>query len=111
MLAWRVLRVRGRSMLPTLPDGSLVLLSGAATPRPGDVVVVSLPDGRPDAIKRAVRREAGGWWVERDNPREGVDSWNVGAISADDVHGVVRLRLWPWPSRLRQRAGGGGSAV
>jgi hypothetical protein len=33
--------------------------------------------------------------VERDNPDEGVDSWQVGAIPEADVLAVVRLRLWP----------------
>jgi hypothetical protein len=37
--------------------------------------------------------------VERDNPAEGVDSWQVGAVAPDDVLGVVLLRLWP----LRRR--------
>jgi signal peptidase I len=111
MLRWRLLRVRGRSMTPTLPDGSLVLLRRSARPDPGDVVVVSLPGGRPDAVKRAVHRDAQGWWVERDNPREGVDSWTVGAIPEGQVHGVVRWRLWPRPGPLRQRGPGGPSAV
>jgi SOS-response transcriptional repressor LexA len=111
MLPWQLLRVRGRSMTPTLPDGSLALLQRRATPVPGDVVVVGLPGGRPDAVKRAVRRDVDGWWVERDNPRDGVDSWIVGAIADHEVRGVVRLRLWPRPSRLRRRGGGGLPAV
>ncbi len=40
-------------------------------------------------------RTADGWWVERDNPAEGVDSWLVGPIGADDVLATVLLRLWP----------------
>ena len=32
-----------------------------------------------------------GWWVERDNPAEGVDSWLVGAIPDGDVLAVVRV--------------------
>jgi SOS-response transcriptional repressor LexA len=98
-------------MAPTLPDGSLVLLHRAATPKPGDVVVVTLPGGRPVAVKRAVRRDGEGWWVERDNPREGVDSWSVGAIPDASVHGVARLRLWPRPHRLRGQGEGGSSPV
>jgi hypothetical protein len=57
------------------------------------MVVVRL--GGVVAVKRAVRREPGGWWVERDNPREGVDSWSVGAIPDADVLAVVLLRVWP----------------
>ena len=86
--------VRGRSMQPTLYAGDRLLVLHAGRPRAGRLVVVRLPDGVV-AVKRAVRREPGGWWVERDNPAEGVDSWQVGAIADTDVVAVVLLRLWP----------------
>jgi hypothetical protein len=34
-----------------------------------------------------------GWWVERDNPREGLDSWAVGAIPADGIRARVIWRV------------------
>ncbi len=89
--------VRGRSMLPTLRDGDRLLVRHGAVPTPGDLVVVRLPGGRPLGEKRVVRREPDGWWVERDNPAEGLDSWSVGPISPADVVAVVRWRLWPRP--------------
>ncbi|MGZ4427399.1 MAG: S26 family signal peptidase [Nocardioidaceae bacterium] len=90
--------VRGRSMTPTLAEGDRLLVQHGAVPRVGDLVVVRLPDGVV-AVKRATRRDAGGWWVERDNAAEGVDSWLVGAIPERDVLAVVLLRLWPRPGR------------
>ncbi len=81
-------------MEPTLRPGDVLLLRYDVEPRPGHLVVVRLPD-RPVAVKRAVRREAGGWWVERDNPADGVDSWLVGAIPDEDVLGCVWRRVWP----------------
>jgi hypothetical protein len=87
-------------MQPTLYDGDRLLVVHAGRPRSGRLVVVRLPDGVV-AVKRAVRREPGGWWVERDNPREGVDSWTVGAIPDAGVLAVVLCRLWP----LRRRRG------
>ena len=86
--------VRGRSMQPTYVDGDRLLLLHGARPRVGRAAVVRLPDGTV-AVKRVVRREPGGWWVERDNPAEGVDSWSVGAIPDDDVVAVVLGRVWP----------------
>jgi signal peptidase I len=86
--------VRGRSMEPTLYDGDRLLVDYRVPVRPGRLVVVRLPDGVV-AVKRAARREPGGWWVERDNPLVGVDSWSVGAIPDADVLAVVLLRLWP----------------
>ena len=81
-------------MEPTLYDGDRLLVRREAAPRVGDVAVVRLPDGVL-AVKRVTHREPGGWWVERDNPLMGVDSWTVGAVPDRDVVGVVRTRLWP----------------
>ena len=91
---WGLVVVRGRSMRPTLLDGDRLLVRYGAAPRAGDLVVVRLPDGVV-AVKRATMRRDGGWWVERDNPDEGVDSWQVGAIPEADVLAVVLLRVWP----------------
>lgn len=84
-------------MEPTFVDGDrLVVLHGAVV-RVGRAHVIRLPNGpdgpRPVAVKRITRREPGGWWAERDNPREGVDSWLVGAIPDQDVLARVLLRL------------------
>ncbi|WP_461021630.1 S24/S26 family peptidase [Thalassiella azotivora] len=94
-------RVSGRSMSPTLDDGDLLLVRWHAGARAGDLVLARLPGGRPLSVKRAVHRERAGWWVERDNPREGVDSWSVGAVPDADVVAVVLARLWPRPRALR----------
>ncbi len=81
-------------MQPTLYDGDRLLVVHGARPRTGGLAVVRLPDGVV-AVKRATRHEADGWWVERDNSREGVDSWSVGAIRDEDVIARVLMRLWP----------------
>jgi signal peptidase I len=100
-------RVHGRSMLPTLSERDRLLVRYDAVPRPGDLVLVRLPAdsagaARPLAVKRVVRRETGGWWVERDNPAEGVDSWLVGTVADHDVVATVVARVWP-PRRIRLR--------
>lgn len=87
--------VRGRSMEPTYRDGDRLLLLHGARPRLGRAAVVRLPGSGVVAVKRVVRREPEGWWVERDNPHEGVDSWTVGAVPDDDVLAVVLTRWWP----------------
>ncbi len=86
--------VRGRSMEPTLYDGDRLVLVHGARPRLGRLAVVRLPDGVV-AVKRVTRREADGWWVERDNPAVGVDSWQVGALPDDAVLALVLCRVWP----------------
>jgi phage repressor protein C with HTH and peptisase S24 domain len=85
--------VRGRSMEPSLYAGDRLLVMYGRTPRIGQLVIVRLP-GRPVSVKRVAREVDDGWWVERDNPAEGVDSWRVGAIPTDDVVAVVLCRWW-----------------
>jgi phage repressor protein C with HTH and peptisase S24 domain len=88
--------VAGRSMEPTLREGDRLLVRWAAVPRAGRLAVVRLSGERPLAVKRLQSRQPEGWWVERDNPVEGVDSWLVGAIPDADVLGLVVGRVWPW---------------
>jgi hypothetical protein len=96
-------------MQPTLYDGDRLLVLHGGRAGPGRLVVVRLPEPTGDApsggvvaVKRATRREPGGWWVERDNPLEGVDSWLVGPVPDDRVLATVLARLWP-PRRRRRR--------
>ncbi|MPZ63380.1 MAG: peptidase S24 [Propionibacteriales bacterium] len=99
MALWGLAVVRDRSMEPTLYDGDRLLVRYGIRPRVGRLAVVRLPE-RGLAVKRVTRLESDGWWVERDNPTEGVDSWLVGAIPDDDVVAVVACRVWP-PRRRR----------
>ncbi len=94
-------------------DGDRLLVRYAARPRPGRLAVVRLPadesgQPRPVAVKRLAHPDGDGWWVERDNPAYGVDSWLVGAIPEADVLALVLGRLWPRPSLLRRVPGNGG---
>ena len=86
--------VRGRSMEPTLVEGDRLLVRYDVPPRVGGLAIVRLPD-RPVSVKLVTSRVDGGWWVERDNPAEGVDSWLVGAVPDGDVLGRVLLRVCP----------------
>lgn len=86
--------VAGRSMEPGLRDGDHLLVRWGGRPRPGRLVVVRWP-GRPLSVKRARLLSDDGWWVERDNPAEGVDSWQAGPVPPSDVLATVLVRLWP----------------
>lgn len=92
-------------MEPTLRAGDVLVVVRGPRPRLGRLAVVALPpdaDGipRPLAVKRVTRTDPadpGRYWVERDNPREGVDSWLVGSLPREAVRAVVLARL---PRRL-----------
>jgi phage repressor protein C with HTH and peptisase S24 domain len=86
-------------MAPTLRHGDAVLARrGGRATRPGDVVLARFR-ARPDllVIKRAVRAEGSGWWLEGDNALVTDDSRAYGVA---DVQARVVLRWWPRVSRL-----------
>jgi hypothetical protein len=100
-------------MLPTLRDGDVLLVRGGRDAgrraRPGRLAVVRLPAGRPVSVKRLALRHGDGWWVERDNRFEGIDSWQLGRPVPDaDLLGVVICRAWPAPFRLPPAPGPAG---
>ena len=96
--------VTGESMAPTLREGDWLLcrrVGPAYAVRPGDIVVLERPDRRGLLlVKRAVRREADGWWVEGDNTAASDDSRTFGVVDERLVlaHGIARY--WPHPRRL-----------
>jgi nickel-type superoxide dismutase maturation protease len=85
--------VEGPSMAPALRSGDCLVVRRAASIRPGDVVVARFPS-RPEllVVKRVVRRDDHGWWVESDNVGVTDDSRRYGPA---EVVGRVVLRYWP----------------
>ncbi len=97
--------VHGRSMEPSLHEGDRLIVLWAGPIVPGRLSLVRLPDGpggpRPLSVKRVAGPEADHpdhWWIERDNPREGVDSWQVGGIPSRDVVALVVGRVPALPA-------------
>ena len=89
-------------MSPTLRHGDAVLVRTAGrSVRPGDIVVARF-HSRPDllVIKRAVRQEEGGWWLEGDSPVVADDSRSYGLAT---VQARVIARYWPSPRMLTSR--------
>lgn len=93
--------VRGPSMAPTLSDGDLLLVRAGAPVRAGDVVLARFR-GLPHqlVVKRAVRQQDGGWWLQGDSSAVGDDSRRYGVA---DVEAVVMAAYWPWPPRRVRR--------
>ncbi|GIL36233.1 S24 family peptidase [Phycicoccus sp. MAQZ13P-2] len=97
-----LVRVRGRSMLPTYRDGDVLLVLRGLRPRAGRAHVVRLPPDaagrpRPLAVKRLTGRDPDAperWWVDSDNPAEGVTSFDVGSLAEADVLAVVAGLVW-----------------
>ena len=91
-------------MEPALRDGEWWL---AVRPRrfgAGDIVVIEHPEyAGLLAVKRLVRREASGWWVEGDNPARSRDSRHFGAVADERIRGRLLVRYRPLPRVFRFR--------
>jgi nickel-type superoxide dismutase maturation protease len=91
-------------MAPTLSDGDWLVcrrVRSSLDVRAGDVVVLARPD-RPGLVivKRAVRRDGHGWWVEGDNAAASDDSRLFGPVAEPLVLARVLWRYWPRPRRV-----------
>ena len=92
--------IEGTSMLPTLAPGEWWWARVTTRVRPGDLVVVRHP-GDPSRwiVKRAIRRERHGWWVEGDNPHSSDDSRSFGVVDQSQIIGRLWWRYRPWSLR------------
>ena len=90
---WRV-AVAERSMEPALRPGDWLLVLRTRRIRPGRLVVARHPERLTLLIvKRAVRRDRDGWWVESDNPGAGAaDSHVFGLVPGELIEGWVVAR-------------------
>jgi phage repressor protein C with HTH and peptisase S24 domain len=87
-------------MAPLLRHGDQLLVRRTTSARPGQVVVVTLPDGTL-AVKRLARVEPDGrLWVLGDNPVGSTDSRAFGWLDPASVTAVALARLWPRPRLL-----------
>jgi nickel-type superoxide dismutase maturation protease len=96
---WRV-AVAEPSMAPALRPGDWLLVwrgTRRGRPpriRPGQIVIARHPD-RPDLllVKRAIREQPAGWWLESDNTAAAaVDSRQFGHVPPGLIEGRVLLR-------------------
>ena len=106
MPSWPLLRVAiaAESMAPTLSDGEWWIARRTRKCRPGDVVVFDHPTrSGMVAVKRVIRPEGDGWWVEGDNPEHSTDSRHFGPLPRARVLGRLVWRYSPWPPRRLTR--------
>jgi nickel-type superoxide dismutase maturation protease len=90
--------VAGGSMLPALCPGDCLLVFRGARIAVGDLVVARRPHVEGLLlVKRAVRREDGGWWLLSDNEAAGRDDSRAFGVLPDAcVVGKVLFRYYPF---------------
>ncbi len=91
---WRVIVVRGNSMVPTLSDGDRLLIRLGRAPRPGDLVMFRARAVVPESdmtwmVKRVARIEPDGGVYVRGDSDHSQDSRHFGPVPANAVLGVA----------------------
>lgn len=101
--AWTTVRVVGPSMEPAMASGEWWLVIRYRRYRLGQVVALRHPD-RDDLllVKRIVRQEPSGYWVEGDNPSMSQDSRAFGIVPAERIIGRLVLRYRRAPRQRGQ---------
>lgn len=84
-------RVAGDSMQPTYPAGATLLGSSWLKPRAGRIVVAR--HGGRLLIKRVLRLEPAGLWLQGDNTAASTDSRQFGHVPLAAVEAVIIARL------------------
>jgi hypothetical protein len=84
-------------MAPTLKDGSWVIARFGREPKVNEVVVARHPLDSSLIIKRLVKIEKDGYWLQGDGMSDSTasssqDSWVFGALKPEEILGVV---IWP----------------
>ncbi len=98
---WQRRRVNGRSMHPTLPDGTTVLLDTAAyrhtSPQTGDIVLAQHPFQPDNKMNKRITAitEDSRFFLQGDNPDavETSDSRSFGTVRPDQILGKVTHRF------------------
>jgi type IV secretory pathway protease TraF len=80
-------------MFPTYVAGDWLIATRIRRIWPGLVVVIER-EARPGLllIKRVIRAQDQGWWVEGDNGSASDDSRSFGPIKANEIVGRIRFR-------------------
>jgi phage repressor protein C with HTH and peptisase S24 domain len=92
--------VSGLSMIPTLAPGERILVRHDGPIVLGDIAVFERASQF--EVKRIIRIESEGIFVQGDNDLVSTDSRTYGLIPHEDVIGVASYRLWPKPGRIKQ---------
>jgi phage repressor protein C with HTH and peptisase S24 domain len=98
-MRYRMAVVSGLSMIPTLAPGERLLVRLDGPIVLGDVVVFNRE--QQFDIKRILRIEAEGIFVQGDNDLVSTDSRTYGLIPHENVIGVATYRLWPKPGLIK----------
>ena len=88
-------RVEGDSMLPTLKDGDVIMISSKPAVVAGDIVLAKHPYKQSVKVVKRVDKidENGRVLLIGDNPAESTDSRTFGTVSIEYIYGKAVCRL------------------
>ena len=93
MFGWRITRVDGNSMSPSLGNGDYVVSRRSAA-EPGDIILFE-HNGAGRMIKRVVARNDIGQYIVRGENILSSTSDSIGPVKPENILGTVRWRISP----------------
>jgi nickel-type superoxide dismutase maturation protease len=104
MFGLTTVRIIGPSMEPALRNGEVYLARRKTRLQVGDVIVARHPQRNELlTVKRIVRREPSGWWVEGDSVHGSNDSRDFGVVPDQLVQAKIVCRIRPLARRINRR--------
>ncbi len=91
LFPFKLFKVKGKSMEPTLKEGDYVLLRLTRRVKNGDLVVFN--HGNKEMIKRVSKVEGSKLWVIGDNKSHSTDSRYFGWVDTKEVTGRVIWKI------------------
>lgn len=90
-------QIEGKSMLPSFPSGTVVLINKLAflfsAPKVNDVILLCHPRTKRILIKRILIKKKDTYFVQGDNVDQSTDSRDFGFITKKDILGKVLIAV------------------
>jgi len=92
---YKLFRVEGDSMFPSLKNGDFVLINPAFEPQIGDIVLADHPFKKSVKIIKRIKEinAEDRFFLIGDNPKESTDSRSFGTISRKDILGKIVAKV------------------
>ena len=91
---YKIFRVEGDSMFPSLKNGDLVLINPDFEPKIGDIVLAAHPFKKSVKIIKRIKEitAENRYFLIGDNPTESTDSRSFGTIAKKDILGKIEAK-------------------
>jgi nickel-type superoxide dismutase maturation protease len=89
LLPYQVFTIQGKSMEPTLKEGTTLVVKKTKKVKLQDIIALYHPQDQRIIVKRLVRITNTGYFVKGDNSDSSTDSRNFGVVNKERIIGKI----------------------